>query len=865
MRQDEPFREPNPVSGLTIRLFGGMTIEDSGGTDYRPRSRKTRAIVAILTLTAPKSWLRSHLTALLWSRRGTEQGRASLRQAVHELQGSLGSTWNRILTAERHSLAFNLENVTVDALEAAGAGASKTVFLRLFEDGFLEELDGLDPAFDAWLSKERRRLVALARIGGEAFLEESHPREEIILTARSLLRLDPGNGVAWRALIEAHIQASDRAAARFACEQWAEAMGLGADATPPPEMVAYLSRIRFGSERHGPDFRRHGVMEDVQRPAGPIAEGFVPNGVTDSASDWGGSSSQSRSRHDAGAGDIAKEAHPDEISPDRVAETAIMPDRVAETVIVPERAMQDRAMPFRLTPGGATRDRFSPDREPANRVAEAIVLPDGNGTARDRAMPNVVAPNWGMPRRMMPDGISPNAGLATGVMENRIVPGRPTPGEQVTGVVAPRRTGGPIEATETRTAAANSLTGGPERRPSRSTLRLGIREMRVIGPNVDDALSVGLAEEVTTALSRFRWISCVSGSSLAAIAGDTADANVRWSELDLDLLLDGTIQYGGDRVRITVRLLDMHAGEAVIWANRFDHDASDTLTVQDRVASAIVAQVDPLLLMREGERAATRNQRGVTASDLVLQAVPAIYRMDRLSFHAAGELLEAALRAEPTHTDALAWFAYWHLFLVGQGWTDEPDAATRRAGELADTAVAMAPNDARALTLASHVRAFLLKRPAEAAVLHDRAISLNPNLAIAWCFSGFALSYLGDHQTSLVRMEKAIELSPSDPHLFFFQAAIIMPHLLLGQYQEAAAAGRKAIELNPWFSSAFKGCLSALGHLGPGKEAASVLARLLKLEPNFAVQDAVRRSPMTVAADIERYADGLRRAGLPEG
>jgi tetratricopeptide (TPR) repeat protein len=113
-------------------------------------------------------------------------------------------------------------------------------------------------------------------------------------------------------------------------------------------------------------------------------------------------------------------------------------------------------------------------------------------------------------------------------------------------------------------------------------------------------------------------------------------------------------------------------------------------------------------------------------------------------------------------------------------------------------------------------------------------------------------------------MTRAIELSPSDPHLFFFQAAIIMPYLLLGEYEEAVAAGRKAMELNPWFSSSFKGCLAALGHLGRPKEAASVLARLLKLEPSFAVQDAIRRTPMSLPKDVERYAEGLRRAGLPE-
>jgi TolB-like protein len=568
-------------------------------------------------------------------------------------------------------------------------------------------------------------------------------------------------------------------------------------------------------------------MEDVQLPEGPVAAGGSDNSITDETV----------------------------VRPNGSDTTAA--DQVGENVILPQRPLQDRSPPFRLMPGGAHRDRDDTDIASPNHVSEATQLPGQRPTTRHRATATVVAPVWGTPWRMIPDGTAPHPGRAS--REPKIVPPWSGSDGQTAETVGP---GWDPGRTETTQAIAQPLVS---RRQSRSTMRLGIREMRVIGPNVDQALSVGLAEEVTIALSRFRWISCVSGSSLATLAGECGEASVRWPDLDLDLLLDGTIQHGSGRVRITVRLLDMQAGEAVIWANRFDHDASDTLTVQDRVASAIVAQVDPMLLIREGERAANRNPRGVTARDLVLRAIPAIYRMDRLSFHAAGELLEAALRDEPTHTDALAWYAYWHLFLVGQGWTDEPGAATRRAGELADTAVALAPNDARALTLASHVRAFLLKRAAEAAVLHDRAISLNPNLAIAWCFSGFTLSYLGDHEAALVRMAKAIELSPSDPHLFFFHAAIIMPHLLLGRYQEAAEAGRRAIELNPWFSSAFKGCLSALGHLGLAKEAAGVLSRLVKLEPDFTVQDAVRRSPMTVAADIEQYADGLRRAGLPEG
>jgi tetratricopeptide (TPR) repeat protein len=94
--------------------------------------------------------------------------------------------------------------------------------------------------------------------------------------------------------------------------------------------------------------------------------------------------------------------------------------------------------------------------------------------------------------------------------------------------------------------------------------------------------------------------------------------------------------------------------------------------------------------------------------------------------------------------------------------------------------------------------------------------------------------------------------------------ARVMPHLLRHEYERAVEIGRRAIELNPWFSSSYKGHLSALGHLGREREAADVLRRLLVLEPGFSVRDAVQRSPILCPEDIATYAEGLRRAGLPE-
>lgn len=248
----------------------------------------------------------------------------------------------------------------------------------------------------------------------------------------------------------------------------------------------------------------------------------------------------------------------------------------------------------------------------------------------------------------------------------------------------------------------------------------------------------------------------------------------------------------------------------------------------------------------------------------MLGAIPSLYRLEQNGFRDAGDLLETSLSLDPANASAHAWFAYWHLILVGQGWAPDASAATARAAELAERAVGLDAGDARAMTLAGHVRGFLGKRPEEARALHDRAIALNPNLPLAWCFSGLAHSYLGDHAEATRRIHHAQRLAPHDPHAFFFDTAQIMPNLLLREYEAAAAAGRRAIALNPSFSSSFKAQLAALGHLGREEEAADVRGRLLVLEPDFCVRDAAARSPMVRGGDIDIYADGLRRAGLPE-
>ncbi len=405
----------------------------------------------------------------------------------------------------------------------------------------------------------------------------------------------------------------------------------------------------------------------------------------------------------------------------------------------------------------------------------------------------------------------------------------------------------------------------PAREAARPRLRVGILPPRALGPGHPDELSLGLAEEITTALASFRWVSCVASPSLAAIAAESRDASPAWRDLKLDFLLESTIQHGPNGVRIMARLLDRRAADEVVWARRFDRSTDDILALQDEIASAIVAQIAPELLLREGERAVARRHPDPTSHDMMLRAIPAIYRLDQVGFRAAGRMLEEALSLDPGNAAAHAWLAHWHLFLLGQGWAEDRDAAIRRAGVLTERAVTLDPGDARALTLAGHVRGFLDRKPHEARALHERALKINPNLALAWCLSGLAHCYVGDHGEAIRRIGQAQALSPHDPHGFFFDGALIYPHLLRHEHAIAAEIGRRAVELNPVFSSSYKALLAVLGHLGCDEEARGLCARLLRLEPGFTVQNAIRRSPIMGTEDLAHYAEGLRLAGLPEG
>lgn len=663
---------PAETVAVRLRLIGQMEAWTITSESVLPPGRKTRALLAIVALSQPRPVLRSRLAELLWSRRPEEQARASLRQEIHRLLEVLSPAGQEVLSINRDSLSLRPGVVWVDVEEVLRATTTHPGSLALLDSELLEELDGVDPAFDVWLHAERERLRDRARNVAEALLAETHSPELLIPVAQQLLTIDRAHEGAWRALMRAHAERGERGMAIQSYDRCRAVLADLLDAVPSPETQALLAEIRSGKA----------VSTNPAPAAAPVPEA-----------------------------------------------------------------------------------RF-----------------------------------------------------------------------------------------ETR---PSTIRGGA---------KLGVLPLSLVGTDETEAhLALGLAEEITSGLARFRWLFLVSSSSIAQFVQETRDDAALRRTLGLDYVLDGSVQRVGKRLRITMRLVDLQDGSQVVWARRFDRQVDDLLTLQDEVAAEVVAQIDPEILLIESRRAAHRPPQHATAYDLMLRAIPAMNRLERASFMQAGDLLRQAIELEPEYAAAHARYAFWLHFLVRNDWADDAEQATTDAAYHAERAITLDPQDARGFTIAGHVRGYMHHRLREAAALHDRALALNPNLGMAWALSALTHIGMGEWDEGERRLERYKQLSPMDPGAFHYDLGFIVVALMRRDYEAAVQVGRAVTELNPGFSASAKPYLAALGHLGQIQEAAVVRRRLLAVDPGFTIKRFFAATLLEREEDRAHFALGLRLAGVPEG
>jgi adenylate cyclase len=370
----------------------------------------------------------------------------------------------------------------------------------------------------------------------------------------------------------------------------------------------------------------------------------------------------------------------------------------------------------------------------------------------------------------------------------------------------------------------------------------------------------GMVEEITTALSRFKWLFVIARNSSFTFKGKAVDIKEVGRRLGVRYVLEGSVRKASGKVRITGQLIDAVTGTH-IWVDRFERDLTDIFALQDEVTVAVVSAIQPKLLQTEIAMATRQRPENLTAYDCYLRARQQFYSSTREAVAETIRLADRALELDPRFGLVAALAGASHMQNVLWGYAADPQFDRKEAVRLCRLALSLDDSDADILAWAAVISAFMVGDHESAIELADRAVALNPNSYQAWGCRGHVYRVAGLPEEAVRSFERAIRMSPIDPLLHVTFAGMGLAFIELGRFDEAIVAGKKALRQNPSFSAAYRCLASAFAHLGRAAEAREAAARVLEVDPGFTISAWIARGGQSNA---KLLMEGLRKAGLPE-
>ena len=369
----------------------------------------------------------------------------------------------------------------------------------------------------------------------------------------------------------------------------------------------------------------------------------------------------------------------------------------------------------------------------------------------------------------------------------------------------------------------------------------------------------GISEDLITGLARIRWLFVIARNSTFVYKGRAVDVKQVSRELGVRYVLEGSVRRASNRLRISAQLVDAITG-AHHWAERYDRNLGDIFDVQDEITRSVAAAIEPHLLAAEGVRTLSRSADYLGAWELVARAQTHFWRLTREDCAAAVEPLKRAVEVYPDYAPARGLLGFCLEFSVHMGWIDR-EQGLLPGREQAIRAIAL---DDRYPWghIALAYWAMMERRTEESIAAFRRAVSLNPNSAAAHSHLSRGLAFAGRDREAIEHGEEAIRLSPLDPEMALFLGAIAVAHYTAGRYAETIERSLEAQRLRPGFQGSRRLLCASLAQAGRVDEARSLLATIRREQPQLSLAWIRANVPYQTPELMERYLDGMRKAGL---
>jgi TolB-like protein len=371
----------------------------------------------------------------------------------------------------------------------------------------------------------------------------------------------------------------------------------------------------------------------------------------------------------------------------------------------------------------------------------------------------------------------------------------------------------------------------------------------------------GMVEDIITALSRFNQLFVIARNSSFTYKGRAVDVKQVGRELGVRYMLEGSVRKSGSRVRITGQLIDASSG-AHLWADRFDGDLADVFDLQDRVTASVVGAIAPKLEQAEIDRTKSKPTDSLDAYDCYLRGMAAFHQYATDTNKEALAFFTRALELDPQFAAACGMAARCYAQRKGFGWIGDDRGESAEACRLAQMAAGLSRDDAVALAGAGFTLV-MFGAVADGAAHIDRAVALNPNLAWAWNASAMARAFAGQADEAVEHAEHAMRLSPLDPNFFAMKALAGLGHFFAGRHGDAYSCAEAALRMRSNFPMAAAVAAAGAACSDRLAEAERAMAYLLQIVPSLRLSNLSHWLSLQRPEDIARWADGLRRAGLP--
>jgi TolB-like protein/class 3 adenylate cyclase/Flp pilus assembly protein TadD len=377
----------------------------------------------------------------------------------------------------------------------------------------------------------------------------------------------------------------------------------------------------------------------------------------------------------------------------------------------------------------------------------------------------------------------------------------------------------------------------------------------------------GVTESLTTDLSRMRGAFVIARNTAFTYKGKSIDVKAVGRELNVRFVLEGSVQRRSDRMRVNVQLIDAESGSH-LWAERFDKPVANFFDMQDEIVARLANQLSTEIASAEARHSA--RAPNPDALDLFLQGL-AWFNKGPTSgnLSQARGFFERALAVDPGHVDALVYIATTDLLTATYLLTTDRTARLAAAEAGLIKALSIAPDHAFAHMSLGGVLGWT-KRAEQGIAECERALAIDRNLAFAHAIIGMRKVYLGRPEDTESHVEEALRLSPRDTMAHYWLTFVGIANIYLGRYEEAVNWLRRSIQANRNNPLTHTSLAAALAINGRLEEARAAGREVLALNPKFTIDGFGHFFAFFYDIPInntgrERIVEGLRKAGLPEG